>query len=99
MLAPGFGYIMKQGGDENWVVYLLRCADGTFYCGCTLDLERRIEEHNAGKGAKYVRGRTPAVLVVARHGLTKSEAHRFEARVKRLPSKEKKAFVKTGEAN
>jgi len=77
-------------------VYLLRCADGTFYCGCTVDLERRLEEHNAGKGAKYVRGRTPAVLIEARCGLSKSAAHRLEAQVKRQPSKHKQAFVKSG---
>jgi putative endonuclease len=87
---------VTAAGSQDWAVYLLRCADGTLYCGCTIDLDRRLDEHNTGKGAKYVCGRTPAVLIAARHGLSKSAAHRFEAQVKRLPSKRKKAFVKSG---
>ena len=43
--------------------YLLRCADGTFYAGYTTDPERRVDEHNAGEGARYTRGRTPVELV------------------------------------
>ena len=47
---------------ENWA-YLVRCADGTLYAGWTNDLERRLETHNAGKGAKYTRSRRPVTLV------------------------------------
>ena len=46
-----------------YFVYLLRCADGTLYTGCTNDLDRRLVAHNAGKGAKYTRSRRPVVLV------------------------------------
>ena len=46
-----------------YFVYLLRCADGTLYTGCTNDLDRRLAAHNAGKGAKYTRSRRPVVLV------------------------------------
>ena len=40
-------------------VYLLRCADGTLYCGWTTDLAARVKTHNSGKGAKYTRSRLP----------------------------------------
>ena len=43
--------------------YILKCADDTYYCGYTNDLENRIKKHNQGKGAKYTRGRLPVVLV------------------------------------
>ena len=52
-------------------VYVLECADGTYYTGYTTDVERRVREHDAGEGAKYTRGRTPVEL---RH------VERFESR-------------------
>ena len=89
---PQTAWLTSATDDWSDVV---SAPDGTLYCGCTIDLDRRLDEHNTGKGAKYVRGRTPAVLIAARHGLSKSAAHCFEAQVKRLPSKRKKAFVKS----
>lgn len=68
--------------SRDWVVYLLECADGTYYCGVTNNLKKRLTAHNAGKGAKYTRGRTPVSLVAVREGLTKSEAFELEYRVK-----------------
>ncbi|MBP5448872.1 MAG: GIY-YIG nuclease family protein, partial [Spirochaetales bacterium] len=47
---------------SGWV-YIVRCADGTLYTGATTNLQARIETHNAGKGAKYTRGRLPVTLV------------------------------------
>ena len=47
----------------NWVCYLLECADGTLYCGITNDLDKRLNAHNAGEGAKYTRSRLPVTLV------------------------------------
>ena len=70
---------------RDWCVYLLTCADGTFYCGVTNDLPRRLDMHN-GKlagGAKYTRGRRPVVLTACTEGLTQGEALRLEARVKK----------------
>ena len=49
--------------DKVWFVYLLRCGDGSLYCGITDDVSRRLEAHAAGKGAKYTRGRGPLELV------------------------------------
>lgn len=72
-----------------WCVYLLECADGTFYCGTAKDLVKRVQQHNAGKGSKYVRSRRPAKLVVYSDRTTKSKALRGEASVKKLRSDQK----------
>ena len=76
---------------RDWCVYLLTCADGTFYCGVTNDLPRRLDMHNGllSGGAKYTRGRRPVTLAAVAEGLTRGEALRLEARVKRLPRAEK----------
>ena len=49
--------------SESNYVYLLRCGDGTLYCGWTTDLVARVKAHNQGKGAKYTRSRLPVELV------------------------------------
>ena len=56
--------------------YLLRCADGTLYCGWTNHLAARVAAHNAGKGAKYTRTRRPVVLAYYEEYATRSEAMR-----------------------
>ena len=67
----------------NWGVYLLECADGTYYCGATNNIQKRLEAHNKGKGAKYTRGRLPVTLIALRCGLTKGAALSLERRVKK----------------
>ena len=66
-------------------VYLLRCADGTLYCGWSTDPERRLRQHQAGTASRYTRVRRPVELVYTREFATRSEAMREEARIKRLP--------------
>lgn len=68
---------------KTWLVYILRCSDGSYYCGCTNDLEKRVQLHNDGKGARYTRGRGPVVVLATREGLTHSEACKLERLVKR----------------
>lgn len=80
---------------KKWVVYLLRCADGTFYCGVTNDLKKRLAAHNAGKGAKYTRARLPARVAAKSRPLTKSAAHRKEHFIKSLPRTEKRKAVRS----
>ena len=65
--------------------YLLLCADGTYYTGWTTDPEQRLATHNAGKGAKYTRGRRPVKLLHAWAFETKSEALKFERWLKAQP--------------
>lgn len=76
--------------------YLVKCADGTLYCGWTNHLEQRLKAHNAGKGAKYTKGRRPVSLVYYEIFDTKKEAMRREAEIKRLTRCEKLELVRRG---
>lgn len=73
--------------------YLLRCADGTLYCGWTNHLEERVQSHNEGKGAKYTKCRRPVELVYYEVFETKQEAMRREAAIKRLTRSEKTELI------
>lgn len=73
--------------------YILECADGSLYTGYTPDLEKRVETHNAGKGAKYTRGRRPVKLVYSEEYDTKEEAMRREYQIKHLKREEKLALI------
>lgn len=84
---------MPSPNKNNWVCYLLECADGTLYCGITNDLDRRIAAHNAGEGAKYTRGRTPVRMVYCEDCADRSEALKREVEIKSLPRTEKLALV------
>lgn len=69
----------------TWVVYLVECNDGTLYCGVTNNLERRLAAHNAGKGARYTRGRAPVRLVWSEACASRSDALRREIAIKAMP--------------
>ena len=73
--------------------YLVRCADGSFYCGYSPDPIARTETHNSGRGAKYTRARRPVVLVYQESCQGRSEALKREAAIKRLPKAQKEALV------
>ncbi|PRX26448.1 putative endonuclease [Orenia metallireducens] len=75
-------------------VYILQCADNTLYTGYTNDLERRINLHNSGKGAKYTRGRTPVKLRYFEEYQTKSEAMKREYAIKQLKRQDKLRLIK-----
>jgi putative endonuclease len=80
--------------NNNWLVYLLECSDGTLYCGITNNLDRRIKQHNEGKASRYTRGRRPVKLDVRTSAyMSKGEALRFEALVKRTPKKWKYELI------
>lgn len=78
--------------SKYWV-YILRCADNTLYTGSTPRLERRIEEHNEGKGAKYTRGRGPVILLQAWTVENRSQALQLEAFIKKFSRVEKEQFI------
>jgi putative endonuclease len=80
----------------DWYVYILRCRDGSLYTGIATDVERRIADHLANKGAKYLRGRGPLKLVFTKKVGKKGQALKVERKVKRLPRHQKKALIKTG---
>ena len=73
--------------------YMVECSDGSLYTGWTKDLEKRIRAHNAKKGAKYTKSRTPVKLVYYEHFETKEAAMRREYEVKGLTRKEKTALI------
>ncbi|HXU92109.1 MAG TPA: GIY-YIG nuclease family protein [Gallionella sp.] len=81
---------------QNWVCYLLRCADDTLYCGITNDLDKRIAAHNAGTAAKYTRARGPVELVYAEDCADRSAASKREMAIKQLTRAEKLALIESG---
>ncbi|MGB9986894.1 GIY-YIG nuclease family protein [Salarchaeum japonicum] len=74
-------------------VYVLECADGTYYTGYTTDVERRVAEHDAGDGAKYTRGRTPVTLRHVEEYDTKSAAMSREYEIKQLSRRRKERLL------
>ncbi len=76
-------------------VYVIECGDGTLYTGYTTDVERRVAEHNAGKGARYTRGRTPVELAHVEDFASRSAALQREHEIKQLPRAKKKQLVGT----
>ncbi|MGH2968748.1 MAG: GIY-YIG nuclease family protein [Solirubrobacteraceae bacterium] len=74
-------------------VYLLRCADDSLYCGWTIDVERRLAAHAAGRASRYTSSRRPLELAAAWEVPTRTQARRLEARVKRLTRTQKLALL------
>ena len=73
--------------------YIVSCSDGTYYTGWTNNLEKRIHDHNAGKGAKYTKSRLPILLIYYETFDTKEDAMRREYAIKRLTRKEKEKLI------
>ena len=78
--------------DTNYT-YLVRCADGSLYCGWTNHLEQRIQAHNEGRGAKYTKSRRPVSLVYYEEFAPRREAMQRESAIKKLTRKEKLQLV------
>ena len=81
--------------DTTWYLYILRCADGSLYTGITIDVERRLEEHRSGKGAKYTRGRGPLELVYTEECGTHSLALKRELAIKAMKTTRKNDLIKS----
>ena len=79
--------------ESTWYLYILRCKDSTLYTGITTDVEKRLEAHRSGKGAKYTRGRGPLKLVHRETCGSHSEALKREVEVKKLSREEKLAMI------
>ena len=78
---------------NTWKLYILRCGDGSLYTGITTDVEKRLEAHRSGKGAKYTRGRGPLALVYHEECGDHSAALRRELAVKALSREEKQKML------
>ena len=85
------------GVSVGHFVYVLRCCDDTFYTGYTTDVDRRVEEHADGEGAKYTRGRAPVELVHVERFESQSAAMSREWEIKQLRREEKDRLVEGGE--
>ncbi len=73
--------------------YILECADGTLYTGWTEDLDRRVQAHNTGRGARYTRGRRPVRLVYWEVQTSRSAAQRREVALRRLSRAQKQQLI------
>ncbi len=83
--------------ENKWYLYILRCKDNTLYTGITTDVEKRLEAHRSGKGAKYTRGRTPLELVYREQCESHSYALKRELEVKALNRQAKEKLIESAE--
>ena len=79
--------------ENSWKLYILRCGDGSLYTGITTDVQKRFAAHQAGKGAKYTRGRSPLELVYSEECGDHSAALRRELEIKSLTREEKLKLI------
>lgn len=79
--------------EATWYLYILRCGDGTLYTGITTDVEKRLEAHRSGKGAKYTRGRGPLELVYREVCGDHSDALKREIVIKKLSRSKKEQML------
>lgn len=89
-LKKEMGGLVQQ---QNNYVYIVRCSDQTLYTGWTNHLEKRIEAHNAGKGAKYTKARRPGELVYFETFDNKGDALKREYQIKQLKRSEKEKLI------
>lgn len=90
---------METDLKQGHFVYIVECNDRTLYTGYTVDVEKRLAEHNAGKAAKYTRGRTPVTLRYVEEGESRSWGLKREMEIKRLSRGQKWALVKGGSSD
>lgn len=85
---------IRQKRKGPWTVYILQCADNTFYTGITNNPERRLKEHNSGRGSKYIIPlRRPAVIVYTEKKKTITTAMRREREIKKYTRKKKAELI------
>ena len=77
----------------SWSVYLARCADESLYCGIAVDVPARVAAHDAGRGARYTRGRGPLTVIAVRRCREKGIALSIEHAIKQLPRADKLALA------
>lgn len=82
------------GVSELNYTYILKCKDGTYYTGWTNNLEKRLKDHNEGRGAKYTKARLPVSLIYYEEFQTKEDAMRREYAIKHMTRSEKEELIK-----
>lgn len=81
--------------EKDWFIYLIETRQGSLYTGITTNVERRLQQHQQGKGAKYLRGRGPLTLVFSGMAGSRSRASQLEARIKQLSREQKYHLLDT----
>jgi putative endonuclease len=84
---------------EHWYVYILQCADGSLYTGYTNNLEKRVNEHNSGKGAKSIRGKRPVKLVYCEEFENGTDARKREYTIKQWKKEHKMKLIFRAKSN
>ena len=79
--------------NNHWYVYILQCADDTLYTGVATDVTARLAPHNAGKGAKYTRGRLPVILLYQECADSRGAALRREHAIKQMRAADKRTLI------
>lgn len=77
----------------EWIVYILKCSDGSFYTGITNNIKKRLEMHISGNGSKYLRGRLPIKLIYKESLANRSQASKREIEIKKLNKREKQLII------
>ena len=90
---------MRIKREGIFYVYMVECADGTYYTGSTKNLEKRVELHNKGNGAKYLRRKLPVKLVYAKEYKYYKNVLHAERNIKKLRRKEKEELIRIYETN
>jgi len=84
----------KLAKTGEWSIYLLRCSDGCIYTGVAKDVQKRLHQHNHGRGAKYTRSKSPVHLMAWSPVGSQSEALKLEYQVKRLSRDKKLSLIR-----
>jgi len=84
----------QQAQDKTWYLYMVRCPNGALYTGITTDVQRRFCEHQAGKGAKYLRGKSPLTLAYQQDIGSHSDALKAEHAMKKRAKAEKESICR-----
>jgi len=84
----------RAKAPKAWFLYVLRCNDRSLYCGIAIDVEKRLEQHRSGKGARYTRGRGPLNLVHVWKLANHSRALKAEWAFKKLSRAQKERGLK-----
>ncbi|WP_010623630.1 GIY-YIG nuclease family protein [Companilactobacillus versmoldensis] len=79
--------------NTGYFVYILLCADGTFYTGTSNDVKKRVATHNRGQGAKYTKTRRPVKLLYSEKLIDKSAALKREIAIKKLSRQQKEGLL------
>jgi predicted GIY-YIG superfamily endonuclease len=77
-----------------WLLYVLKCRDNTLYTGITIDVSRRVQQHNSGTASRYTRSRLPVMLIFSEPCRSRSQALKKEYAMKRLTRKKKEEYLR-----